>query len=740
MWKSGTFGAACLALVFGACSSSKGADGQGGVGASASIGGDGQTGQGGGGASTSDLGGTGQTDVGGTGQDVGGTATTAGGNSAQGGGVSALGGAPPGLGGATACGQSVCGPDMCGSVVDACSVSQDCGKCPAGSICGLTTQNLCTACTVTTCADKGANCGYMSDGCNGLVYCGDCGAGQECGVDTDNVCGDPQQGGGTGGPCADPNAGFCPQVVDCTGSTPTTLTGTVLAPNGTMPLPNAIIYVPNGSTTYPYGVTEFVDGVANNTACSCDTSGSPLVSTTSAADGSFTLSGVPVGANIPLVIQLGRWRRVITVPNVAQCATTAVATTLTSLPSRQDMGSSLDAIPFMALSTGSVDAIECVIRKMGVEDSQFSNGEDSGGGRIRFYRQTNPSTSGSNQGNPGASCTTGGSCVGTTPPMSTLLANQASVDRYDALLFPCKGGAHDESSQAKTLVLADATNANAYVNKGGRAFFTHYSYGWLYNQSPAINLPWISTASVGAEDGAHHDPTQQVEIDTTFARGAIFAQWLGLPSVNALSGTNPPRIGIDESRENVRNPANWNNTLVPIPALRWAFYSNNNPAAMIQHITFDTPWGLPPDQQCGRVLYSSFHVTTAAIAGNACTGGGNNASTQNCNFPQECNTAFTPQEKALAYFMFDMTSCVKPPDKHCKPKTCADVGKTCGLAADGCGGPLDCGPCCTPVTCDQICADPNEACSATYDPAVWALTCAKPNRCNGTVDCYCKIG
>lgn len=707
MLKSWTFWTAFVAVLAWGCSSNNGA---GGAGVSSSAGG----------ADPGSLGGSGQNDLGGASQLVGGTSP----NGAQGGYVSSLGGAPPGLGGATSCGPSVCGPNMCGSIIDACGAPQDCGVCDSG-ICGLVTQNLCVACTKVTCSDKGANCGYMSDGCAGLVYCGDCPTGQECGINTEHVCGSPQSGTGSD-PCTDPSAGFCSQLADCSGSAPTSLTGTVLAPNGTMPLPNAIIYVPNGSTTYPYGIQEFVDGVANQTACTCDTSGSPLVSTTSTADGSFSLSGVPAGTNIPLVIQLGRWRRVITVPNVPPCASTTVDASLTRLPSRQDMGSTLDSIPLMASLTGRVDAIECVIRKMGVEDSQFSNA--GGKGRIQFYRDN------------GASCTTGGgSCTGTTPNYSQLTATQATVDQYDALIFPCDGTAHDVNAADKSRVLDVATNTAAYVNRGGRAFFTHYSYAWLYNQPPATNLPWISTTNTNAEDGTHHDPTQQVEIDTSFVRGATFAQWLGLASVNALSSANPPIIDIDESRENVINPANWNNTLTPIPALRWAFYHNNTPAADIQHITFDTPWGLPANQQCGRVLYSSFHVTTAAIAGSSCATG-NPANDSQCNFPAECSTTFTAQEKALAYFMFDMTSCVQPPDKHCVPKTCADRGVTCGLSDDGCGAPLSCGNCCTPITCDDICADPAQGCSATYDPQVYAVECAMPNRCSGTVTCYCKIG
>jgi len=46
----------------------------------------------------------------------------------------------------------------------------------------------------------------------------------------------------------------------------------------------------------------------------------------------------------------------------------------------------------------------------------------------------------------------------------------------------------------------------------------------------------------------------------------------------------------------------------------------------------------------------------------------------------------------------------------CKPKTCDDLGKTCGTFDDGCGNPLDCG------TCPELkeCVDGNCKCVAEY--------------------------
>jgi hypothetical protein len=523
-----------------------------------------------------------------------------------------------------------------------------------------------------------------------------------------------------------------------------------------------MIYVPNGSTTPPYGLSVFQDGVANG--CDCSVQGPPLSIFPSGVDGSFTVTGVPAGVDIPLVIQLGKWRRVITIP-AAQAPACAGKIELTAaqtrLPRRQAEQNTMDAIPFMALSTGQVDALECVFRKMGVEDTQFSNGEDSGGGRIRFYRQTNPSTANSTAGGPGASCRAGGgSCVGTTPPMSTLVANQASVDRYDALLFPCKGGAHDESTAAKTLVLDNAANTAAYVNKGGRAIFTHFSYAWLYNQPPAIGLPWPSTTASAAVNTQWD--TAYGQIDTSFPRGATFESWLGLPNVNALTAVTPfPYITVTEVRRDLGNPATWpyfpaGNLLY---AQRWVFHSNfmtppdnsgtttNKTSDSIQHVTFDTPYGDPATTlQCGRVLYSSFHVTSAGLSNNTCIQGtAPNATDTNCNFPVECGTTMENQEKVLAYMLFDMTATVCPTTTKCQPLDCASQGVVCGQASDGCGNTLDCGKCtgCPQISCEQSCA--NQASSCTTAPPANKLpsdiyVCPQPDGCGATENCYCTIG
>src|SRR5581483_308808 len=144
--------------------------------------------------------------------------------------------------------------------------------------------------------------------------------------------------------------------------------------------------------------------------------------------------------NIPVVIQLGRWRRQVTF-NVPACTTTAVGDI--HMPRNKSEGD----IPFTAISSGNVDAIECVLLKMGVDQAEFTN--PGGGGRMEFY-----------VGN-------GGQINGQTPAETALINNLATMKNYDQLFFPCWGFRANKTNQQQT-------NLISYTDSGGRAFATHY--------------------------------------------------------------------------------------------------------------------------------------------------------------------------------------------------------------------------------------------------------------------------
>ncbi len=538
----------------------------------------------------------------------------------------------------------------CGPAGDGCGLQLDCGDCAMPETCGgggvAGVCGMRVPCMPKTCAQLGANCGQQSDGCGGLTTnCGTCTMPEICGgAGVPSRCGAVLPDAGVDGgmrPCTN----LCLQQSACDGGTRSSISGTVLAPTDPArfgapdPLPGAFVYVPNGT------VTPFTQGVQCE-KCSASVSGDPLVSTTTAVNGTFTLTNVPCGQNIPLVIQLGRWRRQITIPNVACCGNTALTADQTRLPRRQAEGHANDNIPLFAVTTGSADNLECILPKIGIDQSEFTT--PSGTGRVRLYRD--------NGVNP----------LGGVPAASTLYGSSTELAKYDVVLVDCVGLESDKS-------VAERGNLETYANTGGRVFTSHYGYVWLYNQPN--NISFTSTASWQPEQAS--PANQDAFIDVTSMYGQRFGQWVY--AVNAQAATSTvaqPKIRVNTVRRDFN--------AVVAPAERWVWGTptgtGSAPEVPLQY-AFNTPLAAPAADKCGRVLFSDFHVSSGG------------------SFPTCTSGPLTPQEKVFEYLIFDLTSCVTPYTQTCTPLSCASLGLRCGPAGDGCGGTINCGMCQPPQTC-----------------------------------------
>ena len=444
--------------------------------------------------------------------------------------------------------------------------------------------------------------------------------------------------------------------------------------------------MPNGT------VQKFDAGVACE-KCSASVSGDPLVSTTSSVTGAFSLANVPCGANIPLVIQLGRWRRQISIPSVACCGNTVLTAAQTRLPRTQAEGNPNDNIPLFAVTTGSADNLECILPKIGIAASEFTS--PSGTGRVRLYRDN------------------GVDPFGGLPPATTLYDNPAELSKYDVVIADCVGSELDKTT-------AQRGNVETYANGGGRLFTSHFGYVWLYDQ-PAANS-FTPTATWNPAQAA--PPDQDGYIDVSFLKGQTFAQWIYAVNAQAVTSTLAvPRIRVNTVRHDF--------DAVNAPAERWVFGTRNgsaqsptNPAVPLQY-AFNTPIAAPPAGKCGRVLFSDFHVSSGGTFPN-CTPG-----------------PMTPQEKVFEYLMFDLTSCVTPYTVNCPARSCSQLGYNCGPAGDGCGGLLNCGACTQP----QICGGAGQpgVCGGGCTPrtcAAQGLSCGPAgDGCGGQLACgTCPTG
>ena len=158
--------------------------------------------------------------------------------------------------------------------------------------------------------------------------------------------GSSDDSGNAGGP--DGGTGFdIDGGTSCPVGTATVVTGTVVSPAKSSPDPiyNAVVYVPVGD------VEPFKKGV---TCARCGTVEGVTkfkVAALTGPDGKFRLEGVPAGKDIPLVVQVGRWRRVVKIPEVKACQEQSVAQELTRLPRNHSEGE----IPRTAIVSGRAD-------------------------------------------------------------------------------------------------------------------------------------------------------------------------------------------------------------------------------------------------------------------------------------------------------------------------------------------------------------------------------------------------
>jgi len=380
--------------------------------------------------------------------------------------------------------------------------------------------------------------------------------------------------------------GLACQQQTCPGNQTTIISGVVYAPNGTDPLPNVTVYVPNAA------VDAFTAGVSCPVV-GAPPSGSPLVGTTSNADGSFVIGNVPVGTNIPLVIVSGRWRRQFVIPSVSACGTTTLPADFAVMPKNQTQGD----IPKIAVATGSVDQVECVLRKVGIDDAEFTDAGSTG--RINLFLGNHAS---------GARIDAG------TTSQSTLMGNASVLNQYDVLMLPCQGSPITEQSQ-------ELANFIKFANSGGRVYASHYSYDWMYR-----NPPFDTVVNWAANLGTYPDGTATV--DTSFSAGQTLAQWLQLVGASTTYG----QMAISQLRHDLDG--------VNPPTQSWlTLNTTGNP---VMQFVFNTPIGAP--NQCGRVLFNEYHVE-------------GNSSSPALSFPAECRVgAMTPQEKLLEYMLFALTA------------------------------------------------------------------------------------
>lgn len=412
-----------------------------------------------------------------------------------------------------------------------------------------------------------------------------------------------------------PCEGLACKKVQCSDPNVTTnITGTVTAPNGTLPLYNAIVYVPG----------EKLDDLADGASCDrCGSvSGKPIAAAVTGADGKFVLKNVPVGPDIPLVIQVGKWRREVKVPNVAECVDNPITdVNLTRLPKNQAEGH----IPKIAVTTGRCDQLACLLPKLGLDASEYT--ASSGSGRLHIYR----------------GATHGSTPIPAPAPSGSLDATALwndvnALKKYDMVMLSCECGEHNENkSDAAKQAMYD------FASVGGRVFASHYHYAWTQTGPLKGTAQWLG-GSANSDDSK-----PPFFVDTGFPKGAALADWL----VGVGATTKHGEIPISQPREDVGK--------VVAPTQRWVYEKRwlvpnviPDPALSesTKYLSVNTPVGKPVDAQCGKFVFADMHLYGGDIQDPA-------TALPNDQFPSSCSKDLTPEEKALAFLFFDLSACVQ---------------------------------------------------------------------------------
>ncbi len=533
-------------------------------------------------------------------------------------------------------------------------------------------------CVVETCEERGWECGKFIS-CGQIVDCAEegrsCGQGESCmgGIDGPAEC------LAAGGAQCD----VCDGIPDCSGEAQETrLRGRVVTPGrddedagNQVGVPNASVFIL--STSDPSFLPPIPTGLPDDGATSCrrcedqtELMGPFLTGALTDATGHFEIEGdIPLGEEIVLVTMAGEFRRaqIIELPEADACTDIDLAVEVaegnpTRLPRSMDEEGAVGInIPRIAVATGRIDAMECVLEKMGIAHSEFDN-PDNPEARINLFR--------------GRDGSEGMRIDNSTPADTELYADMSQLESYDIFIADCQATTDD------SLRAAYGDHIREYVNRGGRMFASHLTFTWLHENGlePYDPADPIATGLGPSADyhsstiGSPNEGTGVLSVGRERASPRLdqLVAWAEAEQITSAAS---------DYEFTIRDPRSQAITLGE-HAEEFAFCSSNNCENEPQQFSFDTPYGAPAAEACGRVAYSGFHV--AAAGGRAY---------ETTRFPEGCEGDLTDQEKLLLFMIFDLAACIGDPvPPECEPRTCEDT-EECGFVPDGCGDILDCGIC-----------------------------------------------
>ena len=310
---------------------------------------------------------------------------------------------------------------------------------------------------------------------------------------------------------------------------------------------------------------------------------------------------MPAAEQLQLVVQTGKWQRTATLAGVVACQDNPVAEADVRLPTKSSEGN----LPSIALVSGGEDTLECLLRKLGIDDSEF--GYAGSIERVQLYSAKGGITalSAPKEGD------------GTLSLAKSLWGSVENLSAFDLVIL---GSELDENAADKPEAALAALHQ--YARNGGRVLLQHFQ-SYFLKAGPA---ELSGLASFGAP--ADLAEPFAAEVDVTSPRGKALADWLSVVGATDQQG----KLSVSEGQNSVQS--------VQAAAVRLLFGAA---PATVQAFSVDLPHA-DAKAGCGR-LTATDQLTAAGdtIA----------------DFPNGCSsTTLSPQEKALGYLLFDVGACL----------------------------------------------------------------------------------
>lgn len=404
--------------------------------------------------------------------------------------------------------------------------------------------------------------------------------------------------------------GLACQVQRCSDGKDTRLRGTVYVPNGADPLASAVVYVPQSGQLTP------LPSAPSCELCRDPIAGRAVTFAYSGSDGKFELRGVPSGDQVPLVVQKGRFRRMVSV-RVPACQTTELAPDDTRLPRSRAEGD----LPKLAVAAGDHDAIECVLRQIGIDLGEFQTPDQRGA--VHLYDNQKP-----------GAATLPGQLL-----LSSLLTDRNRLFSYQMLFLNCSGIAYSQGLLGSPQV---RSNLIDFLRQGGRLYATDWSYdfiGQLPELAPFVCFQDDKDCSVTTPHGFHTAVASGGLGDPI--TGAVTSQASGLADFlrRLAVPIDPNRVPITELLPGWVQIAQTAQDPQRFPS---KIYLQGMSTGKLRPLT--VAFEYPPQAGCGRVLFSSYHTRERAAQK---------------TFPSYCPLgAMLPQEHILEYLLFELADCL----------------------------------------------------------------------------------